>query len=93
MDYVYIRSEPGLWTVGFYDPQGAWRPDSDHCTKDNAAERTAWLNGSSNEESAAKLPKPILAWLVGRLSDADAGKFMLWYTVGKPLEAEGRPPQ
>jgi len=30
MSYVYIRSEPGLWTVGFYDPSGKWQPESDH---------------------------------------------------------------
>ena len=22
MTWVYIRTEPGLWTVGFYDPDG-----------------------------------------------------------------------
>jgi len=22
--YVYIRSEPSLWTVGFYAPDGKW---------------------------------------------------------------------
>ena len=27
--YVYIKSEPGLWTVGFYDPNGKWIPESD----------------------------------------------------------------
>jgi len=44
--YVYIRSEPRLWTVGFYDPKGKWMPESDHDSKEAAAERTAWLNGS-----------------------------------------------
>ena len=29
MSYVYIRSEPGLWTVGFYKPDGTWKPESD----------------------------------------------------------------
>lgn len=28
--YVYTRSEPGLWTVGFYSPDGKWHTDSDH---------------------------------------------------------------
>ena len=46
MNYVYIRSEPGLWTVGFYDPEGQWQPESDHPTQRDAAERVAWLNGS-----------------------------------------------
>jgi len=30
MSYVYIRSEPQLWTVGFYKPDGKWEPESDH---------------------------------------------------------------
>jgi hypothetical protein len=28
--WVYIKSEPCLWTVGFYDPKGEWHADSDH---------------------------------------------------------------
>jgi len=45
--YVYIRSEPTLWTVGFYDPDGRFQPESDHCSPEKAAERVAWLNGSA----------------------------------------------
>lgn len=45
MSYVYIRSEPGVWTVGFYAPDGKWNPESDHNTAESAAERVAWLNG------------------------------------------------
>jgi hypothetical protein len=45
MSYVYIRSEPNLWTVGFYDPKGTWHPDSDHTDSEKAAKRVAWLNG------------------------------------------------
>lgn len=44
--YVYIQSEPLLWTVGFYSPDGNWHPESDHSNRAEAAERTAWLNGS-----------------------------------------------
>jgi hypothetical protein len=47
--YVYIRSEPGLWTVGFYRPDGTWESESDHTDKQQAAERVAWLNGSRAE--------------------------------------------
>lgn len=46
MSYVYIRSEPRLWTVGFYDPSGRFIPESDHDSREEAAKRTAWLNGS-----------------------------------------------
>lgn len=47
--YVYIKSEsdPDLWTVGFYDPQGKWHAESDHRNEQAAAARVAWLNGSS----------------------------------------------
>lgn len=44
--YVYIQSEPGLWTVGFYDPKGKWIIDSDQDSREAAAERVAWLNGA-----------------------------------------------
>ena len=43
--YVYIQSEPGLWTVGFYSPDGQWLPESDHTTKESAAKRVHYLNG------------------------------------------------
>lgn len=44
--YVYIQSEPSLWTVGFYRPDGTWVAESDHATSEAAAARVAWLNGS-----------------------------------------------
>ena len=44
--YVYIRSEPHLFTVGFYSPSGEWHPESDHHSREDAAKRVAWLNGS-----------------------------------------------
>ncbi|MCA9244460.1 MAG: hypothetical protein KDA32_10925 [Phycisphaerales bacterium] len=43
--WVYVNSEPGLWTVGHYTPSGAWVPESDHESKDAAAERVHYLNG------------------------------------------------
>jgi hypothetical protein len=43
--YVYIKSEPQLWTVGFYKPDGEWIAESDHDTKESAAERVRYLNG------------------------------------------------
>jgi hypothetical protein len=44
--WVYVRSEPGLWTVGFYDPAGKWQSDSDHDSSEAAAERCGLLNGA-----------------------------------------------
>lgn len=43
--YVYKQTEPGLWTVGFYTPQGEWEPESDHGSPEEAAERVHYLNG------------------------------------------------
>jgi hypothetical protein len=45
VSYVYVKSEPGLYTVGFYDPTGKWQSESDHSNREEAAERVAWLNG------------------------------------------------
>ena len=44
--YVYIRSEPRLWTVGFYHPDGRWEPESDWVDTEDAAARVAYLNGT-----------------------------------------------
>ena len=45
--YVYIKSEPQLWTVGFYKPDGTFEPESDHASQDAAAARVHWLNGGN----------------------------------------------
>ena len=43
--WVFIKSEEGLYTVGFYDPQGGWHTDSDYDYKSEAAQRVHYLNG------------------------------------------------
>lgn len=43
--WVYLKSEPGLWTVGFYDPSGEWQSESDHTDPEKAAARVHYLNG------------------------------------------------
>jgi hypothetical protein len=43
--WVYVQSEPGLWTVGFYDPKGKWHPDKDCNSREEAAARVHYLNG------------------------------------------------
>ncbi|MEX2964238.1 hypothetical protein [Microbulbifer sp. TYP-18] len=48
--YVHMQSEPGLWTVGFYTPDGQWKPESDHSNQEDAANRAAFLNGGSPEK-------------------------------------------
>lgn len=43
--WVYIESEKGLWTTGFYSPDGEWHSDEDFTDKDKARERVNYLNG------------------------------------------------
>ena len=49
--YVYIKSEPMLWTVGFYAPDGKWNPESDFDDQQKAAERVHWLNGGEENSN------------------------------------------
>ena len=43
--WVYLKSEPRLFTVGFYKPDGKWEPESDHSSAEQAASRVNYLNG------------------------------------------------
>ena len=43
--YVYIETKPYLWSVGFFDPGGKFRSESEHDHPERAAQRVAWLNG------------------------------------------------
>jgi NTP pyrophosphatase (non-canonical NTP hydrolase) len=52
-NWVYIKSEPNLYTVGFYGPD-CWHPDSDHQNRDDAANRVHYLNGV--DQRAGKQP-------------------------------------
>lgn len=47
MHYVYLKSEPNLYTVGFYNPAGEWVPESDCDTAEEAAARVHYLNGGN----------------------------------------------
>lgn len=47
--YVYIKTEPNLYTVGFYSPDGKFIAESDWKTADDAARRVHYLNGGSKE--------------------------------------------
>lgn len=51
--YVYLRaSGENFYVVGFFDPKGNWRAESDQDTKEQAAERVHWLNGGSPDAKA-----------------------------------------
>ncbi|MFP3915613.1 MAG: hypothetical protein ACLFWM_12110, partial [Actinomycetota bacterium] len=67
--YVYVKSEPGLWITGHYKPDGEWEPEKDCESKEEAAERVAWLNGGgSQKERADHLHAALLRML--RLHDS-----------------------
>ncbi|MGA2504211.1 MAG: hypothetical protein ABSG01_08995 [Anaerolineales bacterium] len=79
--WVYINSEPGLFTVGFYSPDGRWHGDSDHDSRDKAATRVHWLNGGGDKNVAKAMVNKLIdttAYLIGkrRLSPKDA-KFII----------------
>jgi len=48
--YVYREVEKGLFTVGFYAPDGTWYPESDHTIRDLAAQRVNYLNGGKRTQ-------------------------------------------
>lgn len=50
--WVYIQTEPGLFTVGFFDPENKWHGDSDGTQKE-CAERVHYLNGGGDEGKLA----------------------------------------
>lgn len=49
--WVYIRTEPTLWTVGFFDPEGIFTTDSDWETKEEARAQVSYLNGGTAPEN------------------------------------------
>lgn len=62
-NWVYIKSESGLWTVGFYAPNGEWHPETDCNSIEYAAQRCNYLNGGKNSvrDQLVKLLKEHLA--------------------------------
>ncbi len=48
--WIYRKTEHGLWTVGFYDPQGKWHSESDHDAPGDAANHVNWLNGGNGHD-------------------------------------------
>lgn len=54
--FVYIRSEPNIYTVGHYNPDGKWFADSDHATVDAATARVMALNGGTPKTASGSVP-------------------------------------
>jgi hypothetical protein len=66
-EYVYIRSEPQLWTVGHYGPDKKWNPESDHGSAEDAGRRVSELNGGNIGGDHAAVER-----LATRLAKAEA---------------------
>jgi hypothetical protein len=62
--YIRVKSEPNLFTVGFYDPSGKWQTDSDHSSKEDAAERCSFLNGNRDEVRLRELNVELVKALI-----------------------------
>jgi excisionase family DNA binding protein len=72
--YVYIKTEQCLWTVGHYNPNGNFVSESDHSTKDLAADRCHYLNGGNNVTSI----QPVLLNFDGLAQKLDVKKSTLY---------------
>ena len=70
VSWVYEQTEPKLFTVGFYDPDGQWHPDSDHSTKEEAAKRVCQLNGGYDNYIVQAIGDHLMA-LEARLDKLD----------------------
>jgi hypothetical protein len=55
--YVYLETEPGVFTVGFYGP-GAFVGESDHVSADEAIARMRYLNGAPADSKPARAKPP-----------------------------------
>lgn len=87
MTWVYLKSEPTLWTVGFYDPAGAWRPGADFGSEDEAAARTAWLNGIGEADRRTR------RWDPGQAArDPDATCILCSGSINDHVEVVGEGP-
>jgi hypothetical protein len=51
--WIYIKTEPALWSVGHYNPNGEFIAESDWTTPDKAAARINYLNGGTGTDRDA----------------------------------------
>ncbi len=83
--YVYRETEPTCWTVGFYDPEGKWIPDEDFMNPEEAAEKTAYLNGGNKtERGSIKMVCPLLAVIdhdMSKLSNCIQERCAWWQVI------------
>ena len=48
--YRDFMKDAGCCTVGFFNPDGEWEPESDHADKEEAAKRVHYLNGGKEPD-------------------------------------------
>ena len=99
--WIYLKSEPQLYTVGFYAPNGEWHTDSDHGTKEEARERVHYLNGGNASLEDAPTAKAN-AYRIGSrwkmeadgIRSQDLGSVIQAITLQlkDPTESENQPP-
>jgi len=55
VSYVVKNFEPGLWTVGHYQPDGKFDPEADYADQVAAGQRCHFLNGGTSAALAEQL--------------------------------------
>ena len=88
--WVYLKSEPSLWTVGFYRPDGTWEAESDHSSPEQAVERIGFLNGRSsvNRDLLAALE-----WILRTTLSGDEFRLLVVGLGGVSNEAKALEPR
>src|SRR4051794_22575074 len=51
MAYTALKTEPFLWTTGFFKPNGQFESESDHQFWSQADDRADWLNGTNGDDA------------------------------------------
>ncbi|NUT31503.1 MAG: hypothetical protein HOV79_00360 [Hamadaea sp.] len=68
-NFVFQRTEPQLWTVGYFDPDGRFHPESDHSSPQDAANRIHWLHGGCDHDAEIKELSEQVEQLVAELAE------------------------
>jgi hypothetical protein len=48
--FIYQKTEPGTWTVGYFTESGEWKAECSCNTAAEAAQRAHWLNGGKDTQ-------------------------------------------
>lgn len=59
--WIYIQTEPGLFTVGREDSNGTWIPDSDWDSKKEAGDHIHYLNGGNSGRVSLQMAALMIA--------------------------------